>query len=1151
MRSMQVLNNGRKAGVFSLIFAACLLLFLPGCQGPIGPQDLATGVVSLTIGSGIGRAIMPEGYTLDDFEVIEVVFTNGGQTVVGTIIGTSVTVDLSVGTWTLTINAYLEDEDEYPAARYVREITVVPGSNNLGTVVLRPIIEGEGEGTFSWVITFGDVDVESGTIVITGGDAPVIVELEDADDGLWEDFLPLDIGSYWVVVTLTNAEGYVASVSMDLHVFQNLESHFYFGFTPENFFGMRTVNLPLYATLLNAGRGTAPVFDSATGRLTIQGGGVISSTALNGHLVWVGVPAGIGLFGVELDVYVPGSEFSAHGAPSNNSKIGLFVAQGDPLGIGSALPAANNDEPLAWYLVWEDGTNQRLRRAQRRMDGQYTGSNAMGHTEGAALNDQIAGSTIMTMRMLHSIILDGDHPLSRARNTFLLDEEVSGDENSVTAANPNFPVTSDTVYIGIIVSHNNAAGTTTAVIDALRIDLGDGHGFVNVDLSGDINLVGEHTLSVTPATAEVRMGQTQQFNAVVGGVPGASQDVTWGIETTITGATISTTGELSIAANATAGLVTVIATSGYNLSATATVTVPAPITQTLGDFISFDGLDPPNPVWLATGIEEGAFTAVGPLSLSGGVAAWVPNASALALSQTGRVNNWDGIGLNLGTTGLDIREGDILTVTGSVTRTATGWARMQFGDGDSADPERGSFNIPEAIGNHNFTITWAVDDDRANTRVTANAASVIPSFVIHSIEVYRPDPDAVVTGVLGDFLTVTGFDPAPDWFDAPITVGTLVVPTGPLGAFYWIASYRVPVWVANADDSLSLRVDATDGNFGLHLNIDFAEGDTITVTGRTGVGAEGQVLVNAGGFSAVAVNWSQAAEAAINISGTFTAAQAADSPIRVMMNGVTADPAYFYIDSITIVRPVEEPAFALIHRPPQVGASGATVANGNFRAPLPAHDGDSLIIEGNGNMDGSNFSGNFVWVNVPAPNSTDFRVELDIYIPDSEFRGDDTSANSRIGLFVSGDNPATVSTTAWRGYFGGINAPLELRRHTRLPGVDGLSNNVQGNTNVRSAATDWNDPDNRILTVAIDGNADGRPTYQFRFDDGGWEEGGTPSAANSFTAENFYVGIIVSRNGNVVTTTQAAIRGLRINFSDGNGLVDIPLDGGVTAWEAP
>jgi len=245
-----------------------------------------------------------------------------------------------------------------------------------------------------------------------------------------------------------------------------------------------TATQDLYRMLLNDGRGEAPDVDPRTGRMTLQGGGVISSSLLNGHLVWVDVPVGVATLGVELDLYIPDSGFSADGAASNNSKMGLFVAHGDP----RAITAPSGVGPVAWYLVYEDGTNQRLRRAQRRTGSSYDGSNAMGHTEAAGLNAAIAGTTIMTMRMLAPTLGD-PLELRAVRHTFLLDGVVSGNENDVHGANANFPVEADaSVRVGIIVSHNNAAGTTTAVVDQLRIRFDGDAGMSVVDLREPITL---------------------------------------------------------------------------------------------------------------------------------------------------------------------------------------------------------------------------------------------------------------------------------------------------------------------------------------------------------------------------------------------------------------------------------------------------------------------------------------------------------------------------------------------------------------------------------------------------------------------------------------------------------------------------------------
>ena len=90
-------------------------------------------------------------------------------------------------------------------------------------------------------------------------------------------------------------------------------------------------------------------------------------------------------------------------------------------------------------------------------------------------------------------------------------------------------------------------------------------------------------VKVSPATATVQVGNTQQFTASVTAVGGASQAVDWSIIGNITAGTkISSSGVLTVAAGETAGTVTIKATSQFNSSkfGTASVTItPVSVNQ--------------------------------------------------------------------------------------------------------------------------------------------------------------------------------------------------------------------------------------------------------------------------------------------------------------------------------------------------------------------------------------------------------------------------------------------------------------------------------------------------------------------------------------------------------------------------------------------
>jgi len=246
MRSMQALRGSKhKAGIFALMFAACLLLFLPGCRAPFGPQDTGTGSVSLRIEMlDMSRAIMPTT-GLSDFGQITAVFTrNGHEDVRATVEGvgspnvTATVAGLAVGPWTLTVTAYLAGEtagDWLPAAETIENVEIVAGVNTIPPIVLEAI-QGVGYGTFSWNIVFPDI-VDGGSIdVLHAVGAPyhrrfLLNPLESPWVSGGEELLA---GNYFVVITL-NAGGDVAVVLQALHVYRHMDSHFLFTFVDDDF----------------------------------------------------------------------------------------------------------------------------------------------------------------------------------------------------------------------------------------------------------------------------------------------------------------------------------------------------------------------------------------------------------------------------------------------------------------------------------------------------------------------------------------------------------------------------------------------------------------------------------------------------------------------------------------------------------------------------------------------------------------------------------------------------------------------------------------------------------------------------------------------------------------------------------------------------
>ncbi|MEG2834291.1 MAG: leucine-rich repeat protein, partial [Ruthenibacterium sp.] len=121
------------------------------------------------------------------------------------------------------------------------------------------------------------------------------------------------------------------------------------------------------------------------------------------------------------------------------------------------------------------------------------------------------------------------------------------------------------------------------------------------------------SVTVTPTTATVQKGGTQQFTAKVNGKGGPAQDVTWTVTGGGAGTSISKDGLLSVAANESAAKVTVKATSDANkkISGTAVVTVTLkPATLTINSVTSktYDGKAMQNPTDITSNLKNPTVT---------------------------------------------------------------------------------------------------------------------------------------------------------------------------------------------------------------------------------------------------------------------------------------------------------------------------------------------------------------------------------------------------------------------------------------------------------------------------------------------------------------------------------------------------------------
>ena len=245
-------NRHKAAGVFSLMLAACLLLLLPGCQGPLDTRQdtVRTGALSLTIEGppGQARTALPDGSLVDDFDRLIFTFTAGagnyasfGPVTRPGDLG-SVTIDgipvIGTGAWSLTVSAYLFYDGDYEqVAVGSTNITVTVAGPNTGSVELDPY--GVGTGQFAWDVTFPDIVTEVIISVLaypamTPIGAPFPMTIYDGADGWSTDndvvtvtgYAVLNTGMYLVVFTLSDGDDTALPIITLLRVYRNMVSVF-------------------------------------------------------------------------------------------------------------------------------------------------------------------------------------------------------------------------------------------------------------------------------------------------------------------------------------------------------------------------------------------------------------------------------------------------------------------------------------------------------------------------------------------------------------------------------------------------------------------------------------------------------------------------------------------------------------------------------------------------------------------------------------------------------------------------------------------------------------------------------------------------------------------------------------------------------------
>jgi len=778
MRNIQTIKGG--LGVLALAFAASLLLLLPGCQGPLGPDRAApeTGTVRLALEMPpVGRAILPQ-ITLDDFDYFRLAFTSGPDTYTARWDGTDGTIDLAAGDWYLVVTAYLTgyhfDDDDYllysgPAI----PVNVVPGAVSDVDVSLNPVLL-TGDGTFIWNVT---VPVGTATLTVRNLNN-IVVGMAPIASGV-EDSMSLPAGRYNVLIRVVSGNE-VAVLGKPLFVlpYREMPSRLDHEFEAGHFRALASGTLGGFISRTGDGWAADPGWVNTP----ITEGAFTSGDELNDNglpLEWVNNDGALSLrvagrtqnhHGVDLMVeglglevgdriYVTGRVVSGAVEAGNRVMFAnadpadhVQLAQGPNLGL-----AALDHVPLGlpgFVFGPVDGTLPEVIRIQTNGWGLPAGTVAHGiHTfyiDGITINRITPFSGPLSDIVSFTGLLAGAE-----RPAWYTDEVSAG---AAVSAPFSFDGPGATW-----IEHNG-------YLSVRQANRTENHHRIVLSLAGLALLPGD-TVTVTGRAYDVVAVSNRQMrmNFDTAAAPGGGSASSIGADAT---GTVPFT--LSAAFGAAIPAEVRIQVDNWSDPAVPGGGVPtvvvdtiviyrpavAAITGTLGGFVRLTGGMPTDLAWQSAPIVEGGVVPhpfpAAPNNLmqnAGSVLTWINVGGNLALQVTGRNLNWNGVDLRLANLGFTATGVYSLTITG-VMATAAAGHQMVLGrePWDSAGWVVSAGAVTPDAADGAFTLTapsFAVANfgtGASDFRIQTNGAAADEPFVITDIVFARIGTTCAICG---------------------------------------------------------------------------------------------------------------------------------------------------------------------------------------------------------------------------------------------------------------------------------------------------------------------------------------------------------------------------------------------------------------------
>jgi len=221
----------------SLFAAGLFLAVLAGCQNPTQPHNVAEtepgpamGKLALTINEGIQRTIRPDDMGADDFDYFTLrIRAAGNHAETHDLVWDGEGyVGIYAGVWDMRVTAHIGGGIAAESGWYY-DISVTAGETISRSIMLAPILVGDGQGTFSWDVGFPAGATRAGMTLTPLGATVGAIRNYYFRGGTPElpatGSLELDVGQYRVVFSAIY-RGESAELQAILHVYQNMTSRF-------------------------------------------------------------------------------------------------------------------------------------------------------------------------------------------------------------------------------------------------------------------------------------------------------------------------------------------------------------------------------------------------------------------------------------------------------------------------------------------------------------------------------------------------------------------------------------------------------------------------------------------------------------------------------------------------------------------------------------------------------------------------------------------------------------------------------------------------------------------------------------------------------------------------------------------------------------